>query len=76
MIFKVYRGTKNKQRELVTFIRRLKTGRNKIKITSSINGRNLPASTLTLRAVAQDVARTSSAPADAFFRLVKHRREL
>lgn len=76
VIFKVYRGTKNKQRELVTFIRRLKTGRNKIKITSSINGRNLPASTLTLRAVAQDVARTSSAPADAFFRLVKHRREL
>lgn len=76
VIFKVYRGTKNKQRELVTFIRRLKAGRNKMKVTSSINGRNLPASTLTLRAVAQDVARTNSAPADAFFRLVKHRREL
>lgn len=76
VIFKVYRGTKNKQRELVTFVRRLKAGRNKLKVTSSINGRNLPASTLTLRAVAEDVARTRSTPADAFFRLVKHKREL
>lgn len=76
VIFRVYRGTKSKQRELITFIRRLKTGRNKIKVTSSINGRNLPASTLTLRAIAQDVARTNSAPADALFRLVKNRNEL
>lgn len=76
VIFRVYRGTKSKQRELITFIRRLKSGRNKIKVTSSINGRNLPASTLTLRAIAQDVARTNSAPADALFRLVKNRNEL
>lgn len=76
VIFKVYRGTKSKQRELVTFIRRLKAGRNKLKVTSSINGRNLPASTLSLRAVAQDVALTRSAPADALFRLVKHKRDL
>ncbi len=76
VIFKVYRGKKSRRRELVTFIRRLKAGRNKLRIRSSINGRRLPASTLTLRAVAQDVARTESEPADALFRLVKHKRQL
>ncbi|MGB0873215.1 MAG: hypothetical protein ACPGYP_08790, partial [Solirubrobacterales bacterium] len=70
VVFKVYRGKKSRRRELVTFIRRLKAGRNKLRIRSSINGRRLPASTLTLRAVAQDVARTESEPADALFRLV------
>lgn len=76
VIFRVYRGTKSRQRHLVTFIRRLKTGRNKLKVRSSINGRNLPASTLTLRAVAQDVARTNSSPVDALFRLVRKKNEL
>lgn len=75
VIFRVYKG-QSKRRHLVTFIRRLKAGRTKLKIRSVINGRRLPATAMTLSATAQDSARTLSPPGDAIFRVVKHKRNL
>jgi hypothetical protein len=75
VIFKVARGTARRG-ELVTFVHRLKTGKNKVKFDAVVSGRTLPATVLTIRATAQDVARTSSAPVDTPFRVVKNRRDL
>jgi hypothetical protein len=75
VIFKVARGTAHRS-ELVTFVHKLKAGRNKIKFDSLVSGRTLPATILTLRAIAQDVARTYSAPVDAAFKIVKSKRDL
>lgn len=75
VIFNVYKGVR-KTRELVRFIRRLKAGRNRVKFTASVNGKALPASVLSVRATAQDVARSLSPPVDAIVRIVKNKRDL
>lgn len=75
VVFNVLRGTK-RTRHLVTFVRKLKPGRNKVKMSAIVSGRQLPASTLTLRATAQDVARSWSVPVDAAFRVVTDKRDL
>lgn len=72
VIFKVYRGAR-RGREVVTFIRRLKAGRTRVKVSSTLNGRKLAATSYTLSAVAQDSARSLSPPADTKFRVVKSR---
>lgn len=75
VVFRVFRGSK-RSRQLVTFVHRLKAGRNKFKMTAVVSGRQLPTSTLTLRATAQDVARSWSVPVDAPFRVVTDKRDL
>ncbi|MFY9265028.1 MAG: hypothetical protein WAO61_06345 [Solirubrobacterales bacterium] len=75
VIFKVLRGTVRK-REMVTFVRRLKAGRNKVKFQPVVSGKRLPATTMTLRAVAEDVARSRSMAVETPFRIVKDRRLL
>ena len=70
VIFKVYRGAR-RGIEVVTFVRRLKAGRTRVKVASTLSGRKLAATSYTLTAVAQDSARTLSAPADTKFRVVK-----
>jgi hypothetical protein len=72
VIFTVRRGSR-RARSLVSFVRRLKQGRNKVKMTAVVSGRTLPASVLTLRAVAEDVARSRTAPTDAAFRIVTNK---
>jgi hypothetical protein len=75
VIFKVARGTARRS-ELVTFVHRLKAGRNKVKFDAVVSGRTLPATILTIRAQAQDVARSMSAPVDTPMRIVKSNRDL
>jgi hypothetical protein len=75
VIFKVARGTARRS-ELVTFIHRLKPGKNKVKFDAIVSGRTLPATILTIRAVAQDVARTNSAPVDTPLKIVKSNADL
>jgi hypothetical protein len=75
VIFKVARGTAHRS-ELVTFIHRLKAGRNKVKFDAVVSGRTLPATIMTIRAAAQDVARSMSAPVDTPFKIVKSNRDL
>jgi hypothetical protein len=75
VIFKVARGTR-KRSELVAFVHRLKAGRNKFKFDAVVSGRTLPATVLTIRAVAQDVARTLSAPVDTPLKIVKKKIDL
>ena len=70
VIFKVYRGAR-RGIEVVTVVRRLKAGRTRVKVASTLSGRKLAATSYTLTAVAQDSARTLSAPADTKFRVVK-----
>lgn len=72
VIFKVYRGARRGS-EVVTFVRRLKAGRTRVKVASTLSGRRLSATSYTLSAVAQDSARSLSAPADTKFRVVKKR---
>jgi hypothetical protein len=72
VIFKVYRGAR-RGKEVVTFIRKLKAGRTRVKVSSTLNGRKLAATSYTLSAVAQDSARSLSAPSDTKFRVVKKR---
>lgn len=75
VIFRIYKGI-SKRRSLVTFVRHLKAGRNKVKLGAVVSGRTLPASVMTLRAIAEDVARTDSVPVDAVFRVVKTNKDL
>lgn len=75
VIFKVARGTARRS-ELVTFVHRLKAGRNKVKFDAVVSGRTLPATILTIRAIAQDAARSLSAPVDTPMKIVKSNRDL
>lgn len=75
VVFQVLRGTARKQ-YLVTFVKRLKQGRNSFRFDANVSGRRLPATVMTLRATAQDVARTWSAPVETPFRVVTHKRDL
>ncbi|MGH2907337.1 MAG: hypothetical protein ACRDKI_11295, partial [Solirubrobacterales bacterium] len=75
VIFKVARGSVRRS-ELVTFVHRLKAGRNKVKFDAVVSGRTLPATVLTIRATAQDVARTLSPPVDAIMKIVKNKVDL
>jgi len=63
-------------RVLVTFVRRLDAGRNRTRFTSTVSGRRLQAKVFTLRATAQDVARTFSTPVETPFRVVTSKRDL
>ena len=75
VIFKVARGT-TRRSELVTFVHRLGAGKNKFKFDAVVSGRTLPATVLTIRAIAEDVARTRSAPVDTPFKIVKSKGDL
>lgn len=73
--FEVIRGARTRK-TIARFARDLKTGRNLVRLTSTVSGRRLPAATFSLRAVVQDVARTTSDPAEAAFRVVTSKRDL
>jgi hypothetical protein len=75
VIFKVARGTAHRS-ELVTFIHKLKAGTNKVKFNAVVSGRTLPATVLTIRATAEDVARTLSPPVDTPLKIVKNKNDL
>lgn len=65
-----------KAHTMVTFVRRLDAGRNRVKFSAIVSGRQLPKAVLVLRATAQDVARTLSAPVETTFRVVDDKRDL
>lgn len=75
VIFEVRRGGR-RGRTMVTFVRRLDAGRNRVKLTAVVSGKQLPATILALRATAQDVARSLSPPAEAVFRIVTDKSKL
>jgi hypothetical protein len=75
VIFNVLRGTLH-GKVLVTFVRRLDAGRNRARFTSTVSGRRLQPKVFTLRATAQDVARTLSTPVETPFRVVTNKRDL
>lgn len=75
VIFEVRRGGK-RAKTMVSFVRRLDAGRNRVKLTAVVSGKQLPASILSLRATAQDVARSASVPAEAVFRIVTDKSKL
>lgn len=75
VIFNIYRGTV-RGKQMVTFVKRLDAGRNRVKFTATVSGRLLPATGMTLRATAYDVARTPSAPLETIFRVVTSKRDL
>lgn len=75
VIFEVRRRGKS-ARTMVTFVRRLNAGRNRVKLTSIVSGKQLPRAVLILQARAQDVARSMSAPVETNFRIVDDKRDL
>lgn len=75
VIFEVRRGGK-RSRTMVTFVRRLDAGRNRVKLSGVVSGKQLPATILALRATAQDVARSLSPPVEAVFRVVTDKSKL
>lgn len=75
VIFNVLRGTVRKK-PMVTFVKRLDAGRNRVSFTATVSGKKLPAIGMTLRATAQDVARSLSSPVETPFRVVTNKRDL
>lgn len=75
VIFNVLRGTVRKK-PMVTFVKRLDAGRNRVSFTATVSGKKLPAIGMTLRATAQDVARSFSSSVETPFRVVTNKRDL